>query len=165
MGVLYDYFHATDHTTAVRQAIGPDDDRPGGTSLPETGADRFDTKGLDPNVVLAQLVTYAEGVNSTDQQDRPELVWPDLPYPKGEPTDPDSPWNTGIILQQLPDRWRDILADLPEEAVPMVAAQWYEIEEVDFADYLAVKDSVDMFTALARRARMAGAHIYCRCCV
>ncbi|MFF4119566.1 hypothetical protein [Streptomyces sp. NPDC001714] len=163
MGVLYDYFHATDHTTAVNQAIGPDGDWLRGTSLKETGADWIDAKGLDPNVVLGRLVAYAEGIPFADQQDAPELVWPEPPYPQHEPTDPDSPWGTGLVLQQLPDRWRDILAGLPEDAVPMVAAQWYEIEEADFADYLDAKDTVGTFTALAFRARSAGARLYCRC--
>ncbi|MEU1176847.1 hypothetical protein ABZ464_04225 [Streptomyces sp. NPDC005820] len=164
MGVLYDYFHAPDHTTAVNQAIGPDGDWLRETSLEEMGADWIDAKGLDPHLVLAQLVAYAEGVPFADQQDTPELIWPALPYPQGEPVAPDSPWGTGLVLQQLPDRWRDVLAALPEDAVPMVAAQWYEIEEVDFADYLDAKDTVDMFTGLAFRARVAGARLYCRCC-
>ncbi|WP_181802482.1 hypothetical protein [Streptomyces shenzhenensis] len=165
MGVLYDYFHATDHTTAVNQAIGPGGDWRRGTSLEEAGADWIEAKGLDPNVVLGRLVAYAEGIPFTDQQDTPELVWPEPPYPQGEPTDPDSPWGTGLVLQQLPDRWRDILAVLPEDAVPMVAAQWYEIEEVDFADYLDAQETVGTFKALAFRARTAGAHLYCRCCL
>ncbi|MFC9633969.1 hypothetical protein ACFTY8_33115 [Streptomyces mirabilis] len=163
MGVLYDYFHATDHTTAVNQAIGPDGDWRRGTSLGEMGADWIDAKGLDPHVVLAKLVAYAEGVPFTGQRDAPELIWPEPPYPEGEPTDPDSPWNTGLVLEQLPDSWRDILATLPEDAVPLVTAQWYEIEEVDFADYLHAKDTVATFMALACRARMAGAHLYCLC--
>lgn len=162
MGVLYDYFHATNHTTAVNQAIGPDGDWLRGTPLEETGADWIDAKGFDPNVVVAQLVAYAEGVSFTDQQDKPELIWPASPHPQSEPA-PDSPWDTGLMLEQLPDRWRDILATLPEDAVPMVAAQWYEIEEVDFADYLHTEDAVATFTALASRAQMAGAHLYCRC--
>jgi hypothetical protein len=165
MGVLYDYFHAIDHTTAVNQAIGPDGDWLRGTSLEETGADWIDAKGLDPNIVLGQLVAYAEGIPFADQQDTPELVWPEPPYPQGGPTAPDSPWDTGLVLQQLPDRWRDVLAALPEDAVPMVAAQWYEVEEVDFADYLDAKDTVGTFKALAFRARTAGAHLYCRCCL
>ena len=165
MGVLYDYFHAADRTTAVDQAIGPGGDRLRGTSLQEAGVDWVDAKGLDPDIVLAQLVAYAEAVSFPDQADEPELVWPEPPYPQGEPTEPDSPWNTGLLLQELPDRWRDVLADLPADAVPMVAAQWYEIEEVDFADYLDVKQTVEMFVALAGRARAADAHLYCRCTV
>jgi hypothetical protein len=45
----------------------------------------------------------------------------------------------------------------------MVTAQWYETEEVDFADYLHAKDTLATFMALACRARMAGAHLYCLC--
>ncbi|MFI6036017.1 hypothetical protein ACIBBD_17970 [Streptomyces sp. NPDC051315] len=45
----------------------------------------------------------------------------------------------------------------------MVAAQWYDIEEVEFADYPDARDAVDTFVALACRARRAGAHLYCRC--
>ena len=162
MGVLYDYFYATDHTTAVNQAIGPDGDWLRGTSLEEAGVDWIDMKGLDPHVVLAQLVHYAEAVPLSDRADQPELIWPAPPSPRSEPVDPDSPWNVGLFLEQLPDRWRDVLAGLPDDAVPMVAAQWYEIEEVDFVDYLAAKDTVDTFRALASRARTAGAHVYCR---
>ncbi|MGV9840691.1 hypothetical protein ACWDUB_01075 [Streptomyces fungicidicus] len=162
MGVLYDYFHATDRTTAVNQAIGPDGNWLRGTPLEETGADWIDAKGLDPNVVLAHLVAYAEGSPFTGQQDTPELIWPEPPFPQGEPTDPASPWTTGLILQQLPDRWRDVLATLPEDGVPMVVAQWCETEEVDFADYLVARDAVATFMALACRARIAGAHLYCR---
>lgn len=45
----------------------------------------------------------------------------------------------------------------------MVAAQWYETEEVDFADYLNARYTVTTFTALAARARTAGDHLHCRC--
>ncbi|MEU2425848.1 hypothetical protein ABZ619_33405 [Streptomyces sp. NPDC007851] len=163
MGVLYDYFLATDHATAVDQAIGPGGDWLSGTWPAEAGADWIDAKGLDPDVVLGQLVACAEDIPFADQQDTPELVWPEPPYPREEPSDPDSPWNTGLVLQQLPDRWRDILAGLPEDAVPAVAAQWYEIEEIDFADHLDAGTTVATFTALATRAQLAGAHLYCRC--
>ncbi|WP_326795590.1 hypothetical protein OG946_08925 [Streptomyces sp. NBC_01808] len=85
MGVLYDYFHATDDAAAVNQAIGPDGDWFRGMSLEETGADWIHAKGLDPNVVLARLVAYAEGVPFTDQQDAPEVIWPGPPYPQSVP--------------------------------------------------------------------------------
>ncbi|MEW1779353.1 hypothetical protein [Streptomyces sp. NPDC086777] len=163
MGVLYDYFRASDHTTAVDRAIGPGGDWLRGTPLAESGADWIDAKGLDPDVVLGQLVAHAEGIPFADRQDAPELVWPEPPYPHGEPTGPDSPWDTGLVLQQLPDHWRDVLADLPEDAVPTVTAQWYEIEEVAFADPLDAEHTVLTFTALALRARTAGDHLYCRC--
>ncbi|CCK32729.1 hypothetical protein BN159_8351 [Streptomyces davaonensis JCM 4913] len=165
MGVLHDYFLASDHATAVNQAIGPDGDWLQGTSLEDAGVDWVDAKGLDPNIVLGQLVAHAEGVPFTDLVDEPELVWPEPPYPQGESIGPDSPWSTGLVLQQLPDRWRDVLAELPEDAVAMVAARWQEIEEVDFGDFRIAREAVETFTALARRARAAGAHLYCRTCV
>ncbi|WP_052768708.1 hypothetical protein [Streptomyces humi] len=165
MGVLYDYFHATDHATAVEQAIGPGGDWLSGTTLEEAGADWIDAKGLDPNVVVGQLVACAEGIPFSAQQDTPDLIWPEPPYPREGTADPDSPWDTGLLLQQLPDRWRDILAGLPEDAVPVVAARWYEIEEVDFPDRLTAENTITVFTALASRARTTGAHLYCRCSV
>ena len=163
MGVLYDYFHATDDAAAVKQAIGPGGDWCHGMPLEETGADWIDAKGLDPSVVLAKLVAYAEGAPFTDQQDAPELIWPEPPFPQSIPTEPDSPWNAGPILQRVPDRWRDVLGALPEEALPMLAAKWYEIEEVDFADYLVARDAAAKFLALSCRARVAGASLYSRC--
>ncbi|MBH5335133.1 hypothetical protein IHE55_10130 [Streptomyces pactum] len=165
MGVLCDYFHATDPTTAVHLAIGPGGDWLLGASLEEAGADWIDAKGLDPDVVLGQLVACAEGIPFAGLRDTPELVWPEAPYPRGEPVGPDSPWDTGLFLQRLPERWRDVLAALPADAVPAVAAQWYEIEEVDFGDHLVAVEAVTAFTALARRARAAGAQLYCRCSV
>ncbi|WAZ19284.1 hypothetical protein STRCI_000321 [Streptomyces cinnabarinus] len=162
MGVLHDYFAASDRAAAVDQAIGPGGDWLRGTSLAEAGADWIDAKGLDPNVVVAQLVAHAEAVPFADQADEPELVWPEPPYPQGESIGPDSPWDTGLLLQQLPDRWRDVLAELPEDAVAMVAMRWQEIDEVDFGDYRIAREAVETFTALARRARTAGAHLYCR---
>ncbi|TKT01885.1 hypothetical protein [Streptomyces lasalocidi] len=170
MGVLCDYFHAADRATAVELAIGPDGDWLSGTSLEDTGADWIDAKGIDPDVVLAQLVAFVEGAASGASvnggpADGPELVWPDVPYPRGGFEEPGSPWNTGLILQQLPDRWRDLLAALPEDAVPGVAARWSGIEELRFADPRDAEDAVVTFVRLADRARATGAHLYCRCCV
>ncbi|MGW5769507.1 hypothetical protein ACWEVY_10205 [Streptomyces longwoodensis] len=181
MGVLCDYFHAGDGASAVELAIGPGGDWLSGTSLEDAGADWIDAKGIDPDVVLAQLVAFAEGafvegtfVGSASvgsvcvdggPADGPELVWPDVPYPGGGSEEPGSPWETGLILQQLPDRWRDVLAALPEDAVPAAAARWGGIEELYFADPRDAEDAVVTFVRLAGRARAAGAHLYCRCCV
>lgn len=171
MGVLCDYFHAGDGASAVELAIGPGGDWLSGTSLEDAGADWIDAKGIDPDVVLAQLVAFVQGASveeaSVDGRpaDGPELVWPDVPYPGDGPDEPGSPWETGLILQQLPDRWRDVLAALPEDAVPAVAARWGGIEELHFADPRDAEDAVVTFVRLAGRARAAGAHLYCRCCV
>ncbi|MEV6480745.1 hypothetical protein [Streptomyces sp. NPDC051576] len=119
MGALYDYFHATDHTTAVDQAIspicsigpiGPKGNWLQGSSLKETGggAGWIDTKGLDPDIVLAQLVAYAEAPPFTDQLDKPEPIRPEPPYPQREPTDPNSPTAGGTSMPtcpRTPYRW------------------------------------------------------------
>ncbi|MET7288464.1 hypothetical protein [Streptomyces sp. NPDC005573] len=167
MGVLYDYFHAADPVTAVDWAIGPDGDRRGGRSLDAAGADWFDAKGMDPNVVLGQLVAFAEGIPFGSLTE-PEMVWPDpeeWPYGRPAPSGTGSPWDAGLVLQQLPDGWRDALAGVVEDAVPMLALQWYDIEELRFADFLDAQSSVRTFVGLARRARSAGASLYCRCVV
>ncbi|KUN33057.1 hypothetical protein AQJ30_35865 [Streptomyces longwoodensis] len=191
MGVLCDYFHAGDGASAVELAIGPGGDWLSGTSLEDAGADWIDAKGIDPDVVLAQLVAFVESASVESASvgsafvgsasvgsasvgsafvdggpaDGPELVWPDVPYPEGGSGEPGSPWETGLILQQLPDRWRDVLAALPEDAVPAVAARWGGIEELYFADPRDAEDAVVTFVRLAGRARAARAHLYCRCCV
>ncbi|WP_330460350.1 hypothetical protein OIB37_27855 [Streptomyces sp. NBC_00820] len=167
MGVLYDYFHAADQATAVDWAIGPAGDRLNGRSLDEAGADWFDAKNMDPNVVLGQLVAFAEGIPFGSLTD-PEMVWPDpveWPYGRPAPSGTESPWDTGLVLQQLPDGWRDALAGVVEDAVPMLALQWYDIEEIRFADFLHAQSSVRTFVGLARRARAARASLYCRCVV
>ncbi|KUN04819.1 hypothetical protein AQI95_18190 [Streptomyces yokosukanensis] len=168
MGVLYDYFHAADRTTAVDWAIGPGGDwlaeRP---SLDEVGADWVDMKGLDPHVVLGQLVAFTEGRPYDVRAAGPELVWPDLqawPYERRAAPGEESPWDSGLHLVELPDAWRDRLAAIEGEHVPMLALQWYDIEEVDFADFHACEDHVRAFAGLARRARAAGTRLYCFCC-
>ncbi|MGW5637040.1 hypothetical protein [Streptomyces sp. NPDC003832] len=157
MGVLHGYFQASDHTTAVDAAIGPY-----GGLLPPAGADRPSTPGPAPDVALAVLVVYAEGAPFAVQPDGPELVWP-APRDLGqEPGPGDGAWDTGLVLQRLPDRWRDVLAALPEDAVPLVAARWHESDEVDHPDYAVTLDTVEALSRLARRARSAGGHLYCR---
>ncbi|MBQ0830855.1 hypothetical protein [Streptomyces tagetis] len=148
----------------MEQGIGPGGDWLEGRSLEGAGVDWVDAKNLEPSVVLGQLVAYAEGVPFGDLPDGPVVVWPEEPHPRGE-VEPDSPWDTGLILQHVPDRWRDVLADLPEDSIPGVAGRWYGIEEVDFGGPLDVERTVSLFAGLARRAREAGAHLYCRCSV
>ncbi|MFE9448902.1 hypothetical protein [Streptomyces sp. NPDC006739] len=168
MGVLYDYFGAADPATAVEWAIGPGGDhRQEGPSLDEAGADWIDMKGMDPHLALGQLIAFAEGVPFAGQRDKPELIWPDLrqwPEPTGSEPDPGSPWESGLLLMALPDRWRDVLAEVAEEFVPMLAMQWSFTDEAVFADQSTAEDCVRAFTGLARRARAAGSGLYCCCC-
>lgn len=167
MSTFYDYFWAADRATAVDWAIGPGGDWLHGGSLDAVCADRLEVKGLDPNVVLGKLVSFASGIPFGSLMD-PELVWPDpaeWPYGRQAPPGAASPWDSGLILQELPESWLDTLAGVVEDAVPMLALQWFDIEEMRFADYLDAKDSVQTFVALARRARAAGARLYCSSCV
>ncbi|MGW2704506.1 hypothetical protein [Streptomyces sp. NPDC001340] len=167
MSVVYDYFWAADPATAVDWAIGPDGDWLRGGSLDAMCADRLEVKGLDPNVVLGKLVSFAAGIPFDSVVD-PELVWPDpveWPYGRQAPPGTASPWDSGLILQCLPDSWRNTLAGVVEDAVSLLALQWFDIEEIRFADYLDAQDSVRMFVGMARRARSAGARMYCSCIV
>ncbi|MCC5473863.1 hypothetical protein [Streptomyces barringtoniae] len=169
MGVLFDYFAAADRPTAVDWAIGPGGDWTAeGQSLDEAGADWIDMKGIDPHVALGQLVAFTEGRPYDVHGTGPELLWPDqrewLPERPAAPG-AESPWESGLHLTELPDAWRDRLASIEDEHVPMLALQWYDIEEFDFADFPACEDCIRTFAGLARRARDAGAHLYCRCCV
>ncbi|MEU1406465.1 hypothetical protein ABZ471_29585 [Streptomyces sp. NPDC005728] len=167
MSTVYDYFWAADRATAVDWAIGPNGDWLHGGSLDAECADRLEVKRLDPNVVLGKLVSFAAGIPFGNVVD-PELVWPDpgeWPYGRQPPPGSASPWDSGLILQELPESWRDTLAGVVDDAVPMLALQWLDIEEIRFADYLDAEDRVRTFVAMARRARSAGARLYCSCCV
>ncbi|KOV69186.1 hypothetical protein [Streptomyces sp. MMG1121] len=164
MGVLYDYFHAADRRTAVERAIGPDGDWLSEARPREAGAGWLETKHTDPDVVVAKLVVFAEGIPSGGA-DRPELVWPDpdeVPYVQGTMPAAGTAWDSGMTLRELPDAWRDALAGVVEDALPMLALQWWDIEELDFADYRHAEGTVRDFVGLARRARTAGEHLYCR---
>ncbi|MFB7503027.1 hypothetical protein [Streptomyces broussonetiae] len=169
MGVLFDYFAAADRPTALDWAIGPGGDwLAEGQSLDEAGADWIDMKGIDPHVVLGQLVAFAEGRPYDVHGTGPELLWPDArEWPPERPAAPgaESPWDSGLHLTELPDAWRDRLAAIEEEHVPMLALQWYDIEEVDFTDFPDCEATIRSFAGLASRARGAGTHLYCRCCV
>jgi hypothetical protein len=157
MGVSHEYFHADDRGTAVERAIGPGGDGPSGG----TGVDGLDVGGMDP-VGLPRLIAFAAGTSCADGA-RPELVRPDpdeAPYPHETPAD-GSAWDSGTFLQELPDTWRDTLADVVEDAVPMLALQACDMGEAHFADYLHAEDAVRAFVALARRARTTGGHLYC----
>ncbi|OIK06092.1 hypothetical protein [Streptomyces monashensis] len=169
MGVLCDYFAAADRPTAVDWAIGPGGDwQAEGRSLDEAGADWIDMKNIDPHVALGQLVAFAEGRPYDVRAAGPRLLWPDARvWPPERPAAPgaESPWESGLQLTELPDSWRDRLAAVEEEHVPMLALQWYDVEEVDFTDFPDCEDRVRAFAGLARRARDTGAHLYCRCCL
>lgn len=163
--MIFEYFWVADRDAAVEWAIGPGGDwlaeRPGDGA----GVDRFDVKSVDAHVVLGQLVAFAEG-RPFDSGTGPLLVWPDpdgVPRPHERHPLVGTAWDTGLILEEIPESWRDTLAGVVEDAVPMLALQWCDIAEMRW-DYEEAAECTRTFVALARRARAAGAQLYCRFC-
>ncbi|MEV6054632.1 hypothetical protein [Streptomyces sp. NPDC052107] len=165
MSVIFEYFWAADRDVAVEWAIGPGGDWLGERPREETGVDGFDVKRIDAHVVLGQLVAFAEG-RPFDSRTGPRLVRPDpdeVPYPHDTCPSAGTAWDSGVILERTPESWRDTLAGVVEDAVPMLSLQWCDIEEMRW-DYEEAAECVRMFAGLARRARAAGAQLYCRFC-
>ncbi|MER5354280.1 hypothetical protein ABT093_28605 [Kitasatospora sp. NPDC002551] len=165
MGVLTDYFRAPDDG-AVLAAV---DDAEGG---PLVGGARpvFDgvrAKGVDPEVVLGQLIAVARDVQWEADLAGETPVWPTTPPPGREgPTDEDDPWSTGPWIMRLSRPARDTLADLPAAGLPAVSARWAAAsEELDTTDGEDLRPLVEALTALARRAREAGEDLYCWICL
>ncbi|MFE0627023.1 hypothetical protein ACFW3D_08655 [Streptomyces sp. NPDC058864] len=161
MGVRYNYFHTTDRDTATDWAVGPDRREHPWSRLEEVGADRVELKGLDPDVVLGQLVAYARGVGFQVGDDGPDVVWPDVDWPDA------AEWHeeSGLLIEEIPVSWRDTLAAVDDEELPGIAACWEGIEEVRFKDRREAQECARVFVGLARRARAAGTTLYCVGCL
>ncbi|MFE4977021.1 hypothetical protein ACFRAR_33565 [Kitasatospora sp. NPDC056651] len=164
MGVLTDYFRAADAATVVR-ALEPTE---GG--LPPLGTDgSFDgveAKGVDPDVMLGQLLAAALGEPWRVGLVAETAVWPTTPEPgPAGPEDEDDPWATGPWVTELGDAARDALAGVPDERIPEVVGQWAEAEEWDGADPADLLPLAEELIALARRARAAGERLYCWMCL
>lgn len=159
MGVLHDYFRAPDAATAIAWAVGSE------AGLDDHGADWFDAKGLDVHVVVGQLVSFAEGVPFEIRRgEGPRLVWPDQetwPYGEVRPGE-ESPWESGLLLEMMPEAWVATLASVNDDHLPMLAAQWMEIPEVAFDDFADAKSAVEQFRGLARRTRGQGHSVFVR---
>ncbi|MFF7971128.1 hypothetical protein [Streptomyces sp. NPDC007905] len=161
MSTIFEYFWVADRNTAVEWAIGPGGDWLGERPRDDAGVDWFDVKRLDADIVLGRLVSFAEGRPSGSPAE-PRLVWPDPDeVPRPHETFPlaGTAWDSGLILEEIPESWRDTLAGIVEDAVPMLA--WCDIEEMP-CDYAEAEESVRLFVGLASRAKAAGAQLYCR---
>jgi hypothetical protein len=152
VGVLFDYFRAAD-ADAATVADGPDW---AGPLYPRDAVEPFDgvdAKGIDPVVVLGQLVGFVQGVTSIA----------DLVNTTGaalQADEQDDHANHGVL--EILDETRDVLASVTEEQVPQLAARWAEIEEFGgYADADALAGTVTELVALSRRAKAAGEHVYC----
>lgn len=155
MGVLTDYFRAP-NAAAVVQSLEETD---GGSPL-FAEPPRFegvDAKGVDPVVVLGQLIA---AICRTEW--RVDLVdgttfWPTSPEPGPDgPETEEDPW-----VSELPPRVRDTLAGVPDSEVPAVVARWIQAEELQGASVESVRPTAEELFLLARRAHDADEQLYC----
>jgi hypothetical protein len=168
MGVLYDYFRASDPAAAATVM-----ELPAGPLVPgnegQPPFDGVDAKGIDPTVILGQLVAIARGVPWSTDTVTTRSVWPP---PDTAPANAeratqvpeDSPWATGPWVEELDDRTRDTLADIDDSRLAEVATRWAQIAE--FTHYSDIHDDslsplLANLVGLARRARDAGHRLYC----
>ncbi|MEU7928884.1 hypothetical protein [Micromonospora sp. NPDC049107] len=159
MGVLYDYFRARDDEAVVKLMASTD----GGPVVRDEGSaveDAVDGKGIDPAVVLGQVVSFALDVPWKADLVGERLVWPEG---AGEDREYEGPW---VVV--LSDRTRDVLAEIPDDRLPGLAEQWSHIEEL--SRYSDVRPEVMLsrlreFVGLARRARTNEESIYCWICL
>ncbi|MEV5826911.1 hypothetical protein AB0L25_15145 [Spirillospora sp. NPDC052242] len=170
MGVLYDYFRAPDQKTAL-MLLDVGDGVPAGPTTVHADMDALDAKGIDPYVVLGQLIAFLLDVPwSVDLIDTVSVWPPEETKPAStedfERLPADSPWHTGPWLEEFSDRIRDALADADDGALPSIAERWARIEEFGgHMDAAGARDVIDGFVALARRARRASDRLYCWCCL
>jgi hypothetical protein len=170
VGVLIDYFRAPDGETALR-LLDQGDGVPHGPATVGAGVDALDAKGIDPHVVLGQLVALILGVPwSVDLIDTVGVWPPEETKPRSaEEMDrlpEESRWHTGPWLEELGDRIRDAFAGVDDHALPAIADAWARIEEFGgHMDAALALDISESFVALARRARQADDRLYCWICL
>jgi len=153
MGVLYDYFRASDNAAAIR-LIDELDGGPVVRGDRDVAVDAVDLKGIEPEVTLGQLVGFARGTEWTVDTVQGQLLWS---------ADEQGPW-----LESIDDATRDTLASISDELMPELSARWGRIEELSLGDDVAGDEMlpvIEEIRGLARRARDAGDHLYCWSCL
>ncbi|MFU8873523.1 hypothetical protein [Micromonospora sp. SL4-19] len=159
MGVLYDYFRASDDE-AVAKLIAATDGGPVVREEDPPAVDAVDGKGIDPRVVLGKVVSFALDVPWATDLIGERLIWPDG---AGEDPEYEGPW---VVV--LSERARDALAEIPDDRLPGLAERWSHIEELSY--YSDTQPEVMLprlreLVGLARRARTSGESIYCWICL
>lgn len=162
MGVISDYFCAADaENAALAIASGPRD----------TAFDTVEAKGIDPVVVLGQLIALIRRTPWSPDTVPVRVLWPP---PKTEPTSQEaydklpenSPWRTGPWLQELSVETRAVLALVDDERLPDLAVQWARIEEMSrFGDVSSLLPLLKELVDLARKAHKDGDQLYCWICL
>lgn len=153
MGVLYDYFRAPSDDAAIA-LIGEIGGGPVVVADSSRTVDAVDLKGIDPGVALGSLVGFVRGVHRRKDLVRSDLLWS---------LDEQGPW-----LLSIDDDTRDALAAITDDQVPALSAQWGRIEELASDGPLPGGQLIPVINAisgLAGRARDAGDHLYCWCCL
>ncbi len=164
MGVLTDYFRATDAASVV-QAL----ERTNGGPL--VGGERplFDgveAKRLDPCIVLGQLIAAITQAPWQVGLVEETSVWPTTPAPgPGDTQDEDDPWVTGPWVSELDTVVRDTLAGVRDADVVAVVATWVRTEELHPAGVEDMQPLAADLIRLARRAREADEQLYCWICL
>ncbi|MEW2331255.1 hypothetical protein AB0880_26025 [Micromonospora chersina] len=154
MGVLYDYFRAADDAAAVR-LMEDLDGGPVAVSGDGAAVDAIDLKGIDPAVILGQLVSLVRGVDWEVNTIVSGLLW------SGD--EQEGPW-----LMSIDSATRDTLASIDDAQVRELSARWGRIEELAWGGPPADDEMlpvIEQIAALARRARDAGENLYCWCCL
>jgi hypothetical protein len=159
MGVICDYFRAADAEYAVLAiASGP----------LNGGFDTVEAKGIDPTVMLGQLIAFIRGTPWSPDTVATQPVWPP---PKVEPTSKEvydrlpenSPWRTGPWLFELNGDTRDALASMNDARLPELAGRWAQIEEFRGSESgTSLLPLLKELVGLARRARINSEPLYCR---
>ncbi|GAA4205382.1 hypothetical protein GCM10022252_65880 [Streptosporangium oxazolinicum] len=168
MSVFCEYYRAADRAAATVQP-----DRSRVIDDPEYGVAGFDaveTKWVDPQVILGQLVAFIGDVDFFLGLVDTVPLYPSYPDPAPQTDEEwdalpeDSPYLGGAVIDELPVNARDILAGADDSSLPAVAERWARIEEFsphssDDGEYLLslVKD----FVGLARRAKEHDQLLYC----
>ncbi|MEV4556873.1 hypothetical protein AB0K51_07720 [Kitasatospora sp. NPDC049285] len=161
MGVLTDYFRATDEASVVKVLTSDEQ--------PSKAFDLVEAKGIDPIVVLGRLVAAAREVPFEAGLVAARPVWPVGPQPWAEGATAafaeDDPWVTGPWVMELADDVRETLAGIRASDLPELAERWARTAELQPVEPDELRPLIKELALLARRARTARQHLYCRVCV
>ncbi|MFJ9769768.1 hypothetical protein ACIRVF_00790 [Kitasatospora sp. NPDC101157] len=166
MGVLTDYFRAPGAAAVVRALELTGGARPEFGEASEGAFDGVMAKGVDPGVLLGQLVAAIRAEPWRVDLVEDAAVWPTTPQPGPDgPWSEDDPWSTGPWVTELDDAARDALAEVRDDRIPAAVARWAEAAEWHGADPADLLPLAEDLIALARRARTAGERLYCWICL
>ncbi|MEV4059894.1 hypothetical protein [Nonomuraea dietziae] len=162
---MYDYYRAAD-----RQAAMAEPDR-GRAESGSTAFDAVDAKGIDPVVILGQLVALIRDVPYDLDLVRTITLYPP---PEGGPKSleewealpEDSPYKEGPGIEELPADVRDSLAGVSDARLADLAERWGQIEEFfGRPDERYLTTLMGELRDLAQRARAEDQMMYCWTCV